>query len=98
MIGAPRDEAPREHRDPDDVDFQLRDLVEHLAKGLVDHPDDVQVEIVHAGDGGEFELRVNSDDIGHVIGKQGNTVKSLRRVLGAAASRVDRRMGLEIAD
>lgn len=98
MIGAPRERAPREYRDPDDTDFKLRDLVVHMAKGLVDHPDDVKVEITHAGDGGEFELRVHPDDMGHVIGKQGRTAKSLRLALGAAAAKVDRRMGLEIED
>ena len=98
MIGAPKAAAPREEREPDDHDFQLRDLVVHMAKGLVDHPDDVSVEIVSAGDDGELELRVNGDDMGHVIGKQGRTARSLRLVLGAAAARVDRRMGLEIAD
>lgn len=98
MIGAPREQAPREHVEPDDHDFQLRDLVAHMAKGLVDHPDDVSVEIVAAGDGGELELHVHPDDMGHVIGKQGRTAKSLRLALGAAAARMDRRMGLEIAD
>ena len=69
-----------------------------MAKGLVDHPEDVSVEIVDAGDGGELELRVHEDDMGHVIGKQGRTARSLRLALGAAASRVHRSMGLEIAD
>ena len=98
MIGAPRERAPREHLEPDEHDFKLRDLAVHMAKGLVDHPDDVSVEIREAGDGGELELRVHPDDMGHVIGKQGRTARSLRLVLGAAAARVDRRMGLEIAD
>ena len=69
-----------------------------MAKGLVDNPDAVSVEILEAGDGGELELRVHADDMGHVIGKQGRTARSLRLALGAAAARVDRRMGLEIAD
>lgn len=98
MIGAPREHAVRDHHEPDEHDFRLRDLVIHMAKGLVDHPDDVSVEILEAGDGGELELRTHPDDMGHVIGKQGRTAKSLRLALGAAAARVDRRMGLEIAD
>jgi len=69
-----------------------------MAKGLVDHPDQVVVEIVSAGDDGVLELHVDPDDVGHVIGKQGRTARSLRLTLGAAASRVDRRMSLEIAD
>ncbi|MEQ1834513.1 MAG: KH domain-containing protein [Candidatus Eisenbacteria bacterium] len=94
----PRDAAPREPHDPDEHDFKLRDLVTYMAKGLVDHPDDVAVEVLEAGDGGELELRTHPDDMGHVIGKQGRTARSLRLALGAAAARIDRRMGLEIAD
>jgi predicted RNA-binding protein YlqC (UPF0109 family) len=93
---APR--ASQAHREPDETDEKLRDLVVHLAKGLVDHPDAVDVEIVAAGDGGMLELQVHGDDIGHVIGKQGRTARSLRLTLDAAAGRVDRRMSLEIAD
>lgn len=69
-----------------------------MAKGLVDHPEDVAVEIVAAGDDGVLELHVNPDDLGHVIGKQGRTARSLRLTLGAAAARADRRVTLEIAD
>ena len=98
MIGAPRAAARREPHDPDEQDFRLRDLVVLMAKGLVDHPEDVSVEILEAGDGGELELRVHEDDMGHVIGKQGRTARSLRLALGAAAGRVNRQMSLEIAD
>lgn len=95
MIGAPRE---RTRREPDENDEKLRDLVVYLAKGLVDHPEDVEVEIAAPGNDGELELRVHPDDMGHVIGKQGRTARSLRLVLGAAAARMDRRMGLEIED
>lgn len=98
MIGAPRPARQRIQQEPDDQDFNLRDLVGHMAKGLVDHPDDVEVEILSAGDDGILELHVHPDDLGHVIGKQGRTARSLRLALGAAASRVQRRMSLEIAD
>ena len=98
MIGAPRPVRERIAREPDEQDFQLRDLVGYMAKGLVDHPDDVAVEILSAGDDGVLELHVNADDLGHVIGKQGRTARSLRLALGAAAARADRRMTLEIAD
>ena len=64
----------------------------------MDHPEDVSVEIIDAGDGGELELRVHEEDMGHVIGKQGRTARSLRLALGAAAGRIDRHMNLEIAD
>jgi predicted RNA-binding protein YlqC (UPF0109 family) len=90
--------APRASREPDDSDFKLRDLVSEMARGLVDHPDDVAVEILAAGRDGVLELHVHPDDLGHVIGKQGRTARSLRLTLGAAAGRIDRRVDLEIAD
>ena len=98
MIGAPRAAASRAPREPDEHDVRMRDLVVLMAKGLVDHPEDVSVEIIDAGDGGELELRVHKEDMGHVIGKQGRTARSLRLALGAAAGRIDRHMNLEIAD
>ena len=98
MIGAPRPARQRVEREPDDQDFNLRDLVGYMAKGLVDHPEDVSVEIMSAGDDGVLELHVNQDDLGHVIGKQGRTARSLRLTLDAAAGLADRRMTLEIAD
>ena len=88
--------APR--RDPDADELQLRDLVLHMARGIVDHPDDVSAEIVRPGDDAEFELRVHPDDLGHVIGKQGRTARSLRLALDAAAERRGRHASLEIAD
>jgi len=69
-----------------------------MARGLVDHPDDVAVEILSPGPEASFELHVHPDDLGHVIGRQGRTARSLRLVLGAAAARTGRDAGLEIAD
>lgn len=69
-----------------------------MARGLVDHPDDVEVEVLVPGRDAELELHVHPDDVGHVIGRQGRTARSLRLALGAAAARVDRRAELEIAD
>lgn len=69
-----------------------------MARGLVDHPDDVAVELLGAGAETSLELHVHPDDLGHVIGKQGRTARSLRLALGAAASRVGRKASLEIAD
>lgn len=64
----------------------------------MDHPDDVRVEILEPGDDASFELHVHPDDLGHVIGKQGRTARSMRLALGAAAARTGRRANLEIAD
>lgn len=69
-----------------------------MAKGLVDHPESVDVDILEAGEDASLELHVHADDIGHVIGKQGRTARSLRLALGAAAARMGRRANLEIAD
>ena len=85
-------------REPDAEDEKLRDLVAFMSKGLVDHPEEVAVEILEAGDDASFELQVHPDDVGHVIGKQGRTARSLRLALAAAAQRAGRRANLEIAD
>ena len=76
----------------------MRDLVALMARGIVDRPNEVQVEILEAGADAQFELSVDPDDLGHVIGKQGRTARSLRLALSAAASRCDRQASLEIAD
>ena len=79
-------------------DQRLRELVVMMARGLVDRPDDVAVEVLEPGEDAVFELHVHPDDLGHVIGKQGRTARSMRLALGAAASRVGRNADLEIAD
>jgi predicted RNA-binding protein YlqC (UPF0109 family) len=94
-----REAAPRRERhEPAADDLRERDLVAFMARGLVDHPDDVAVEILSPGPDASFELHVHPDDLGHVIGKQGRTVRSMRLALGAAAARSGRRADLEIAD
>jgi predicted RNA-binding protein YlqC (UPF0109 family) len=99
VIGAsPAPRAHHEPRDPDEKDHALRDLVVVMARGLLDHPDDVSVEILEPGDDASFELHVHPDGLGHVIGKQGRTARSLRLALGAAAARAGRGAALEIAD
>jgi predicted RNA-binding protein YlqC (UPF0109 family) len=69
-----------------------------MARGIVDRPEEVATEILAAGEDAAFELRVHPDDLGHVIGKQGRTARSLRLALGAAAAKAGRRASLEIAD
>jgi predicted RNA-binding protein YlqC (UPF0109 family) len=92
----PRVEPVR--REPDPNDLKLRDLVALISRGLVDHPEDVEVDILGVGAETSLELHVHANDLGHVIGKQGRTARSLRLVLGAAATLADRRASLEIAD
>jgi predicted RNA-binding protein YlqC (UPF0109 family) len=98
VLGAPRPRVARERRDPDEVDAMLRELVVQMARGIVDHPDEVRVETLEAGEDASFELAVHQSDLGHVIGKQGRTARSLRLALGAAAARKGRSASLEIAD
>ncbi|HEY3215458.1 MAG TPA: KH domain-containing protein [Candidatus Eisenbacteria bacterium] len=58
----------------------------------------MRVEILHPGAQASFELNVHQDDLGHVIGKQGRTARSLRLALAAAAARQGCKANLEIAD
>ena len=76
----------------------LKELLEYLAQRLVTHPDAVQVTESEEDNASVLELRVDKDDLGRVIGKQGRTAKSLRTILNAAASRVNRKVVLEIVE
>ena len=76
-----------------------RDLLEYLAKALVDHPEQVKVESFEEDDGAlVLELAVGEDDYGHVIGRGGRTAQALRTVVKAAGSRHDRRVLVDIVD
>lgn len=66
----------------------LAELVEVVARGLVDHPDQVRVEATRGDRSPRIELSVAPDDIGKVIGKDGRTAKSIRTLLSCAASKV----------
>jgi predicted RNA-binding protein YlqC (UPF0109 family) len=77
----------------------VEDLLEFLARALVDHPDDVSVEGFDEDDGTiVLELRVADDDVGKVIGRGGRTVSSLRTVMRAVASRRDERVMVDVVD
>jgi uncharacterized protein len=76
----------------------LRDLVDYLARGLVDHPEQVEVEEIEEPDALVFELKVAEEDLGKVIGKQGRTAKALRTILAAASAKSRRRVILEILE
>ncbi len=76
----------------------LRDLVDYLARGLVDQPEQVEVDEVSEPDALVFELKVAEDDLGKVIGKQGRTAKALRTILSAASVKTRRRVMLEILE
>jgi len=76
----------------------MKDLVESIAKALVDHPDDVQVRASDGDQASVVELRVHPDDLGKVIGRQGRTAKALRTLLGAAGLKARKRFTLEILE
>jgi uncharacterized protein len=65
----------------------LADSLEHLVRGIVDHPDDVRVELVTTRRGRTLELHVNPDDLGKVIGRGGRTATSLRTVMAGIGGR-----------
>ena len=77
----------------------MKDLIEFLARALVDHPDDVSVESFEEDDGTMvYEVRVAEDDVGKVIGRSGRTVNALRAVVRAAAMREGRRVLVDVVD
>jgi predicted RNA-binding protein YlqC (UPF0109 family) len=65
----------------------LESALEHLVKGIVDNPDDVTVDLVTNRRGRTLEVRVNPDDLGKVIGRNGRTAKALRTVVAALGGR-----------
>jgi predicted RNA-binding protein YlqC (UPF0109 family) len=74
----------------------MKELVEIIAKSLVDHPDEVSVTEVEGEQSIILELKVANDDMGKVIGKQGRIAKAIRTVIKAAATKEDKRVMLEI--
>lgn len=76
--------------------FFLKELVEILAKALVDHPDEVYVNQIEGEQSIILELKVNPDDMGKVIGKQGRIAKSIRTLVKAAAAKEGKRVVVEI--
>jgi len=70
----------------------LEEALEHLVRGIVDHPDDVRVEMVNNRRGARLEIRVHPNDLGRVIGRGGRTARALRQVItgvGGKGIRVD---------
>ena len=70
----------------------LADALEHLVRGIVAHPDDVRVSDKDLRRGRMFEVRVNPEDIGKVIGRSGRTATALRTVIAALAGREEVRV------
>jgi len=76
----------------------MKELVESIARALVDHSDQVSVRTVDGEQVTILELKVHPEDLGKVIGRQGRTAKSIRTILGAAGMKVKKRFTLEILE
>jgi predicted RNA-binding protein YlqC (UPF0109 family) len=76
----------------------MKQLIEDIAKALVDIPEEVVVKVVEGEQVTVLELRVAASDLGKVIGKQGRTARSIRTILGAAGMKLNRRFTLEILE
>jgi hypothetical protein len=79
-------------------DGSMKDLIEAIAKALVDHPEDVVVNEVDGEATTVLELRVAQPDLGKVIGKQGRTARAIRTILSAAGMKLKKRFVLEILE
>ncbi len=75
----------------------MSELIRYIAQNLVDHPDQVRVDIRDEDESFTYELRVAQEDLGKVIGKQGRTAKAIRSIM-AASQTDDRRARLEIVE
>ena len=99
-----REQVPPAQEQPDDLDEDyleelepdLKGLVEYVAKSLVDKPQAVKVAEVQDGNTTVYELEVDEDDIGKVIGRQGRVVRGLRALVKAAATRKGIRVDLDV--
>jgi predicted RNA-binding protein YlqC (UPF0109 family) len=76
----------------------MKELIEQIAKSIVEKPDEVQVRAIEGEHAVVIELRVDRDDIGKVIGKQGRTITALRTILNAARAQKEKRQILEIIE
>lgn len=75
-----------------------KELVEYVARALVDLPDEVRVNMIEGEKSTILELKVSPDDIGKVIGKHGRIAKAIRTILSATATKTGKRVVLEILD
>ena len=78
--------------------IEMKELIEYMAKVLVDNPDEVRVTELEGRQTSVIELRVAKEDLGKVIGKQGRTARAMRTILGAASTKIKKRSVLEILE
>ena len=87
-----------DNRNPVDRYLQQKELVEYIAKSLVDSPELVEVREAEGEQGAVLELSVSHDDLGKIIGKQGRTARAIRTLLGAVSAKTKKRVVLEILE
>lgn len=76
----------------------MKQLIEYIAKALVDNPDEVKVSEIEGEKTSVIELSVAKEDLGKVIGKQGRTARAIRTILSAASTKNNKRAVLEILE
>jgi len=76
----------------------MKDLIEYIAKALVDNPDQVKILEVNGDQTSVLELKVAKEDLGKVIGKQGRSARAMRTILSAASTKLKKRTVLEIIE
>jgi uncharacterized protein len=76
----------------------LKELIDYMARALVDNPDQVEVSEIEGEQTSVIELRVAKEDLGKVIGKQGRTARAMRTILSAASTKIRKRAVLEIIE
>jgi hypothetical protein len=80
------------------MEVDMKSLIEQIAKALVDKPEEVSIAEVAGERTSVFELRVDKNDIGKIIGKQGNTARAIRTIISAAGTKLGKRCVLEILE
>jgi uncharacterized protein len=80
------------------TDMSTNELIEYMAKALVDNPDEVVVREIEGEQSSVIELRVAREDLGKVIGKQGRTARAMRTILSAASTKLQKRSVLDIIE
>jgi uncharacterized protein len=90
------EEEEFEDEDLEDLEPDLKGLVDYVARALVDKPNAVKVDEVQDGNTTVYELEVDEEDVGKVIGRQGRVVRGLRALVKAAATRKGVRVDLDV--
>ena len=76
----------------------MKEFIELIVRGIVDNPDKVEINELIGEKSSIYEVKVDSDDLGKVIGRQGRNIKSIRTIVNAAAQKDDKRAVIEIVD